>query len=468
MSKYDFEIDLSENSSTGIILGNIREGSVVLEFGCATGRMTRYMKEQLSCRVYIVEYEQKAFDVAVQYAEDGLCDDIMTFRWAEKFRDIRFDAIIFADVLEHLSAPEKVLERAAALLKEDGCLYASVPNITHNDILLKAYEERFDYTATGILDDTHIHFWGLHNIEALSGRCGLWIRKIQTTFCPTGYTEQYGGEGRERNLLLENILRERACGEAYQFVVTFGKDPEVKTVYRQKAPSVTSHIYLDTGRGFSPEQIESVVSEHTGRGTYRAHYEIKDVVKLKQIRFDPLEGQSCILLNISICQGEDSLHLVYPNAVTLEEGVYLPGIDPMVCAAVPRKDVRVVLDAEFAIPGSRYLKLLEDVCEAQPQLKAQMDALKNEKRFLRKAVADTARQKKELQDSRDILAAENDELRRSIGAYVMLVNRKEQYILELEEINRQLESTLAIRLRRFAGRVLRAVKRRVKRLLGRG
>ena len=69
MSKYDFEIDLSENTSTGIILGDIREGSVVLEFGCATGRMTRYMKEQLSCRVYIVEYEQKAFDVAVQYAD---------------------------------------------------------------------------------------------------------------------------------------------------------------------------------------------------------------------------------------------------------------------------------------------------------------------------------------------------------------------------------------------------------------
>ena len=49
MSKYDFEIDLSNRTSTGIILNKIKPGSVVLEFGCATGRMTRYMKEAMDC-----------------------------------------------------------------------------------------------------------------------------------------------------------------------------------------------------------------------------------------------------------------------------------------------------------------------------------------------------------------------------------------------------------------------------------
>ena len=161
MSKYDFEIDLTANSSTGIILNKIREDSVVLEFGCATGRMTRYMKEVLGCRVYIVEYDKDAYQTALQYAEDGLCDDIMQFQWVEKFQDINFDAIIFADVLEHLTRPEQVLEQAGHLLKEDGNIYVSIPNITHNDILMKLYDNRFDYTPTGILDDTHVHFWGL-------------------------------------------------------------------------------------------------------------------------------------------------------------------------------------------------------------------------------------------------------------------------------------------------------------------
>ena len=164
MSKYDFEIDLSQNTSTGIILSKIQAGSVVLEFGCAAGRMTRYMKETLGCEVYIVEYEAFAFEKAKAYAEDGVCDDILSFGWNEKFQKLTFDAIIFADVLEHLSEPEKVLQKAAELLSENGGIYISIPNVTHNDIVLKAIAEHFDYTATGILDDTHIHFWGQKNL----------------------------------------------------------------------------------------------------------------------------------------------------------------------------------------------------------------------------------------------------------------------------------------------------------------
>ncbi|MBR6614602.1 MAG: class I SAM-dependent methyltransferase, partial [Lachnospiraceae bacterium] len=149
MSKYDFEIDLSEHTSTGKILSKIEKGSVVLEFGCANGRMTKHMKENMGCQVYIVEYDQGAYEEAKQFAVDGLCEDIMKFGWAEKFSGIAFDAIIFADVLEHLSNPERVLEKAGKLLKHDGCIYVSIPNITHNDIVLKAMEERFDYTETG-------------------------------------------------------------------------------------------------------------------------------------------------------------------------------------------------------------------------------------------------------------------------------------------------------------------------------
>ena len=159
MSKYDFDLDLSGNTSTGMILSKIKKGSTVLEFGCATGRMTRYMQEALDCRVYIVEFEESAFQKAVEYAEDGLCDDIMTFRGREKFQDVRFDAVICADVLEHLSDPEAVLRAAAELLTEDGAIHISLPNITHNDVLLKAFRERFDYTKVGLLDNTHVHFW---------------------------------------------------------------------------------------------------------------------------------------------------------------------------------------------------------------------------------------------------------------------------------------------------------------------
>ncbi len=61
MSKYDFQLDTSENTSTGLILKKIPAGSAVLEFGCANGRITRYMKEVQGCTVYIVKYDKDEY-----------------------------------------------------------------------------------------------------------------------------------------------------------------------------------------------------------------------------------------------------------------------------------------------------------------------------------------------------------------------------------------------------------------------
>ena len=49
MSKYNFAVDsINTNSTHGKILSQIKEGSTVLECGCATGYMTRFMKEKMS------------------------------------------------------------------------------------------------------------------------------------------------------------------------------------------------------------------------------------------------------------------------------------------------------------------------------------------------------------------------------------------------------------------------------------
>ena len=42
----------------------------------------------------------------------------------------KFDHIIFADVLEHLYDPYKVLKESVALLKDDGTILISIPNIS--------------------------------------------------------------------------------------------------------------------------------------------------------------------------------------------------------------------------------------------------------------------------------------------------------------------------------------------------
>ena len=516
MSKYDFEIDLSANTSTGMILGQIPEGACVLEFGCATGRMTRYMKEAMGCRVYIVEYDRGAYETALQYAEDGICDDIMTFSWAEKFRDVAFDAVIFADVLEHLPAPEQALAAAAKLLKDTGKLFVSVPNVTHNDILLKATQEHFDYTATGLLDDTHIHFWGLNNLKALDGQWGLHIRTIQGTYCPTGYTEQ---APEQDDHVLQNILRQRQCGEVYQFVVTLAKTDSqtLKTEFR--APTVRSHIYLDLGNGFNAEDVVAFDSVYEGNGVYRSSCVLPANENLRAVRFDPVEFQSCILCSISVCQ-DQQLPLQFGDGVVLTEGVLLPGTDPSVMAEV-RNDGAVTVEARFLLPGKEYVAFLDAAakklgadCDRHQAENRQLELICAHRqdvinvqdaaiRDLRASVAAMSAQEKLLRKELTTVAEDNAQLRQDVCAYIILANNKEKYAIEVEKERdacqariRQLDAEIIryqdtvtyyqneltryqnevtryenmkiIKMRAFAARIYKGLKRRAKKLLKRG
>ena len=114
--KYDFDIDLETKNSLSIIINRIKPNSMVLEFGPANGRMTRYLKEVLNCKVYAVEIDKEAAKDAKRYCEKILVDDVEKYTWLEVYKDLEFDYIVFADVLEHLYYPEKVLKESKLLL----------------------------------------------------------------------------------------------------------------------------------------------------------------------------------------------------------------------------------------------------------------------------------------------------------------------------------------------------------------
>ena len=64
-SKYFANIErIHENDSHGIIISQIAPGSTVLECGCATGYMTRYMKEAINAKVSIIELNPSDYMIA--------------------------------------------------------------------------------------------------------------------------------------------------------------------------------------------------------------------------------------------------------------------------------------------------------------------------------------------------------------------------------------------------------------------
>lgn len=485
MSKYDFQLDLSQNTSTGMILSKIKKGSTVLEFGCATGRMTRYMREALDCQVYIVEFEESAFQKAMAYAKDGLCDDIMQYRWVEQFRDVRFDAVILADVLEHLSDPEGVLRAAAQMLTEDGGIYISLPNITHNDVLIKAFQERFDYTKVGLLDDTHVHFWGLENLKQLAQGSGMYLESVEATYCRTGETEQKP-QLDAVTARFENVLRERACGEVYQFVVSLSKTPCREPAFQRKAPSARMHLYLDTGSNFNQNEVLSFEAEADGCGGYVANYRLPQGHGASRIRLDPVEHQGCILTRLRVCQNSQELPLGYSECVRLDEGVCLLGEDPAVYADIGPGDVEI--EVRMLLPGEGYEAVLRQQYDSKQQQYArklqELEVMRLDLQH-QKNLAEIARQRYEAEITdwkgqfatakKEIamLGRELDQTRSDLSGYILLYNRKEEYIIQLEQRNRELDQALRYRnslrglLRGLAGWMLRKMQAVAKRILRR-
>ncbi len=77
MPVYDYTIDLSNTNSSHVKVLQLVDRHVdVLEIGCATGYMTRILKEQLDCRVFAVESDAEAAQKAAPFCHELVVGDI--------------------------------------------------------------------------------------------------------------------------------------------------------------------------------------------------------------------------------------------------------------------------------------------------------------------------------------------------------------------------------------------------------
>ena len=95
-----------------------------------------------------------------------------------------FDAIVCADVLEHLVDPPSVLRALRARLAPGGSVLISVPNVAHLYVRLLLLAGRFDYIDRGILDRTHLRFFTERSLRELVAEAGLEVARFTATPAP--------------------------------------------------------------------------------------------------------------------------------------------------------------------------------------------------------------------------------------------------------------------------------------------
>jgi SAM-dependent methyltransferase len=96
----------------------------------------------------------------------------------------KYDYILMLDILEHLYNYENIIEQSKNLLKPDGKIIISLPNIANIFVRLNLLIGRFPYSDKGILDRTHLRFFTLGSIRKLIKSHNLEIVEQKVTPIP--------------------------------------------------------------------------------------------------------------------------------------------------------------------------------------------------------------------------------------------------------------------------------------------
>ena len=133
----------------------------VLDVGCFCGGSGRWIKQKYpNAEVIGIEMLEKAAEVAAQAYDRVIVETFETVDFAkEGLTPGSVDAIVAADVLEHLYNPWAALQRLRPLLAPGGSIYISLPNIRNLNILIALAKGEWQYAGAGILDVTHIRFF---------------------------------------------------------------------------------------------------------------------------------------------------------------------------------------------------------------------------------------------------------------------------------------------------------------------
>lgn len=169
---YDYPVDPTSDTAPARVARMVGSGKKVLEIGAGPGSITRILRQQGN-HIVALEVDPTAIPFLKRHCDRVISADLNRADWPSLFEGETFDAVIAADVLEHLTDPWSTLARMKSLLSPGGVLVISVPHAAHACIVACLLHEDVEYRDWGLLDRTHIRFFGLKNLQASLREAGL-------------------------------------------------------------------------------------------------------------------------------------------------------------------------------------------------------------------------------------------------------------------------------------------------------
>lgn len=451
MGNYNFDLVLEEKNTMSIINSWIERGTYVLEFGPANGRLTKYLSQEKDCKVTIVEIDEDDGKEAELYAQNALIGhekgDINKYFWCEL--DEKYDYIIFADVLEHLPNPGEVLKRCKEKLKPDGSILISIPNLSHNSVLIELLNDRFFYQKTGLLDSTHIHFFTYYSFLDMIEKNGYSVEDIDYVYSRVGWNEiknNYTDIPKD----LEKIIRKRRFGSVYQFVA---KIQALDETYSKKKLDNTER-YID----YSDDEItcfywkdinkteeyskKSVQYKEDGL-SHMFSFEIASNVE--KIRIDPME-ERCVLKFEEIVIYHSNVEKTRASIIDTNASIYGDEVyffdtkDPWIVIELPTNEIIQKVEVSFKVLGSRMDDGFVEMCASLNSTKYGIDKKTKDRLFeLEKQQEDKKKYIVRLENEREELKEYTNRLEHNELEFKTYTERLEKEQLEYKKYIERLE-----------------------------
>lgn len=172
-----------EGSSHRILIDLIRRyarrGGTLLDLGAAAGELGAAVRDHFS-RTLGFEYQVDCIGDLGRRFDCAVVTDLEQVKRLPE----NLDAVVCADVIEHLRDPPAALGLIRSALREDGHAFISVPNVANITVRASLLFGMFNYQERGILDQTHLRFYTKRTFRRELEQAGFEIAALRGSSIP--------------------------------------------------------------------------------------------------------------------------------------------------------------------------------------------------------------------------------------------------------------------------------------------
>ena len=167
------------NAGNRDVLNLIKNPGRVLDIGCGGGDIAKFL-QSAGFIVDGITISMQELNESLPYLRNGHLFNLENGLPQEVMNET-YDYVICAHVLEHICYPEKLLKDIHSCLAHRGTIIVALPNLFHYKSRWELVKGNFNYTTSGIWDNTHFKWYTYSTGKTLLENSGFKITSQTVT-----------------------------------------------------------------------------------------------------------------------------------------------------------------------------------------------------------------------------------------------------------------------------------------------